>query len=331
MVETISYSLSRESEYVYIDTRSPGEFEGDHIPGAVNIPIFNNEERKIVGTIYTKESVDKAVATGTDIYQKKIDLIKKDLAKYKDNHVIIYCWRGGMRSKTITELAVNLGLDAVQLKGGYKGYRKYVRDQMLTYKLKPILIVLHGLTGTGKTEIVNNFKDSIDLEGLAKHRSSLYGAIGLNPRTQKMFETLLLQKLNDLADRKYIVVEGESRKIGNIIIPEFFWKAMKKGINIRVNASMKERIKRLAAIYADDKDSIQELKSITKGLRQKLTGKVTDELVGFLDNNKIEDFMEGMLIHYYDPLYSHSIDELKYEFEITVDSCASLNDHYNVV
>jgi len=324
MINTIDYASTLNTDVknniVYIDTRSPGEFEKDHIPNSKNIAIFDDEERAIVGIIYARISVDDAFDKGKEIYDKKITQIKEQLMEYKGSKLIIYCWRGGMRSKVITELADEIGLDAIQLKGGYKSYRKYVRETLDSFKLKPKLVVLHGLTGSGKTDLLSLFSTMIDLEGLAQHRSSVYGSIGLKPKSQKAFESMLLAKLQELNDEEYILIEGESRKIGNVIMPEFLYKEMKKGINIRVNCSFESRARRLAKIYIGNKRDMQKTKDITKSLAKKIGKKTVNEMLKCLDENQVTDFMKLILEKYYDPLYKYSIDKIDYSMSVDTDN-----------
>jgi tRNA 2-selenouridine synthase len=212
-----------------------------------------------------------------------------------------------------------MGLGCFQLSGGYKSYRKHVREQLESFSLKPGLVVLHGLTGSGKTELLKQFKDSLDLEGLARHRSSVYGAVGLFPHTQKMFESLLLQELQRLSKRKNILIEGESRKIGNIIMPGFLFSAMKRGVNVRVGCTLRSRVKRLASIYADSPRDVANVREITKGLESRLGKKTVSELLGFLDKGETGMFMQVLLEKYYDPLYMHSIGDLAYDISIDSD------------
>jgi len=321
----VSYSdtLKMDSP-VYVDTRSPGEFAVDHIPGAINIPILDNEERAVVGTLYTRVGHEEAYEKGRAIYEAKLAAIKSQLIQYKKKKLIIYCWRGGMRSKVITELAQSTGLDAEQLAGGYKKYREHVRKKLESFRLHPRLIVVHGLTGTGKTEIVNQFTQSIDLEGLAQHRSSVFGAVGLEPNSQKRFESLLLHELESKNRYDFLVVEGESRKIGNIIIPEFFWKAMRHGINVRLEAPFEERVKRLCSIYTNP-GNIQKTLEIARGLKQLPKRK---EIVEHLQKGRTREFMTMILRLYYDPLYSHSLDAL--EYDLVAKDADAIRKKYNI-
>jgi len=321
-VNTIEFRKARGRDVQYVDTRSPGEFEIDHIPGAINLPIFNDEERAIVGTIYTRESHEKAYEKGREFYEKKIESIKKSL-KQIEKPKVIYCWRGGMRSKVITTLGAEIGLDCMQFVGGYKKYREYIREHLYNYKLKPKLIVIHGLTGSGKTDVIEKLSEAIDLEGLAQHRSSAFGAIGLNPASQKMFETNLFYTLEELKNRKFIVIEGESRKIGNIIMPEFLFKAMKKGIIVKASCTFENRVKRLNSIYTNNKKNIEKTKEIILSLQKKIGKKRSSEMLDALEKEDIPEFMKLILKHYYDPLYKFSIDKLEAEFEINTDSISA--------
>jgi tRNA 2-selenouridine synthase len=310
-MDTISCEEALRNACTFIDTRAPVEFAVDHIPGAVNIPILDNEERALVGTMYAKVDKELAIKKGYEIYGKKIGFLENELSKIKGK-IVIYCFRGQMRSETITKLALDSGLDAVQLKGGYKAYRQYVREHLHKFRLRPKLIVVYGLTGTGKTELLQQFSDMIDIEGLAQHRSSVYGAVGLKPNTQKMFESLLYQELLSLNSRKYILIEGESRKIGNVMLPEFLFSAMREGIKIKLEASKAERVKRLVSIYAGKPNLIPVLREKTMSLEKRLGKNIVAELLECLDKGDHERFMEILIDKYYDPLYGHTIDGFDY-------------------
>jgi tRNA 2-selenouridine synthase len=338
MVETITYSKSvKMDDIVYIDTRSPGEFEIDHIPGSINVAILDNDERKLVGTMYKQVSQNQAIEKGLEIYEKKIEEIKKTLSDATNGNnktLVIYCWRGGMRSKTITKLATKDGIKCFQLKEGYKKYREYIRINLHDFKLKSKLVVLHGLTGSGKTDLLVKFKDMIDLEGMAAHRSSLFGSIGLTPNTQKRFETLLFEKLNSLNGKENILIEGESRKIGNIIMPEFLHKAMKKGINVKVDCKFESRVGRLVDIYTSNNADINKTKEITKTLTKKLGKKIVSEMIESLEKNELDKFMKIILEKYYDPLYKYSIEDLKYDLDVNSDdmneAVEKINEKYKI-
>ncbi|MSR86470.1 tRNA 2-selenouridine(34) synthase MnmH, partial [Candidatus Woesearchaeota archaeon] len=199
-------------EYVFVDVRSPKEFIEDHIPGAINIPLFSNEERAIVGTLYKQVGKDVAIDKGLEIVGHKLPEMIQEYQTLKEKRIIVYCWRGGMRSGSVVGLLQSLKFDVVQLENGYKDYRRFVREQLDRVHI-PSLVILYGLTGSGKTEILGKIKNSIDLEGLAQHRGSIFGDIGLTQRSQKMFESLLLKRLIELQQEKVVFIEGESRRI----------------------------------------------------------------------------------------------------------------------
>lgn len=227
-MNTIRYEDTLKiKEKVYIDVRTPLEFAEDHIGGAVNIPVLSNDERALVGTIYKKESSEKAVDLGIDFFSKRLPEISTTLRKFAGKKIIAYCWRGGMRSRAFVSFLHSLNFDIVQLDGGYKSFRAVVREGLYSFEIKNKLITIYGMTGSGKTEIINKlYPESIDLEGLAQHRSSLFGHVGLNPRSQKVFEHLLYDELIRVEGMPYVFVEGESRRIGNVNIPENFFDKM---------------------------------------------------------------------------------------------------------
>ncbi|MBW2973079.1 tRNA 2-selenouridine(34) synthase MnmH [Candidatus Woesearchaeota archaeon] len=303
---------------VVIDTRSPVEFEKDRIPGSINIPILDTEERKIVGIMY-KDNPDKAIKLGYEYYNKKLPRMTeqfKNIAKNKK--IIIYCWRGGMRSQTITKLVADLGFDALLLEGGYRAYRSYIRAQLESYEPPFTFIVLYGSAGSGKTELIKKLVPSIDLEGLAQHRSSNFGAIGLNPREQKLFESLLFAKLKELEGEKFVFIEGESHKVGRVFIPNSVFKAMKQGLAVRVNCSIENRAKQIVKDYFThgEEDKIRE---IIVYLKQYLTKKVVEDLLKLMDEKNYEEVSKILLQDYYDSKYEHQIKQAECSYTVCND------------
>ena len=301
----------REGE-IFIDVRTKKEFEEATIPCAINIPLFDEAERAIVGILYKEDGKEVAVRKGIELVSEKLNKIVDSVEKL-DGKIIVFCWRGGMRSESFVNLLRSLGKDAHQLDGGYKKYREHIRKRLEGYDLKLITVVLNGLTGVGKTEILREFSNSLDLEGLAQHRSSLLGAIGLEPRSQKMFESLLLERLDKLQREKWILVEGESRKVGDLIIPDFLFKAMKNGIQILVIDDLGERTERLLGEYVPHIKNYKIKKIVD---RLKLSKKIREEMKDLIDKEQYGQFTKLILKEYYDPLYSHSIKKIKYDFKI---------------
>ncbi|MFC1801309.1 tRNA 2-selenouridine(34) synthase MnmH [Nanoarchaeota archaeon] len=303
---------------IFIDVRSPCEFVLDHIPHAINLPILDNKERHEIGIIY-KHDQEKAISLGLEYYSKKIPELTEFLKTINKNKtIIVYCWRGGMRSQTIANLIESLGHKTKLLKGGYKGYRAFIRKSLENYKANFKFIILWGNTGTAKTKIIEKLKSAIDLECLAQHRGSLFGAIGLTPRTQKSFETLLFFELERLASEKYIFVEGESRKIGNIIIPESIYKEIKNGINIRVNASVESRSKITIKEYLKP-EYIEKIKEIVPLLKRRLSKKQVENMLRLIDERDYLGFAKILLTEYYDPLYKNTLDKIEYGFTVNSD------------
>lgn len=303
-------------DVLFLDTRTPAEFIEDHVPGAVNLPILSNEERSVVGTIYKQVSKEEAVDKGIGFFSQKLPMFMKEINKYKHKRIVVNCWRGGMRSRVIVDLLRTRGYDAYQLQGGHKEYRKYVREQLEQFQLKPKMVVLWGLTCTGKTALLNHFSNSLDLEGLAQHRGSLYGGIGLQPRSQKAFENVLSWRLRELNGEKYIVAEGESRKIGDVQMPAFLYKAMLEGIPVLVTRSIKRRVEHALEEYFNTANSLRQIRDITAHLFKVISKKRQQEALCLLDEGKNKEAVEMLLEHYYDPLYNHTIKGKEYQLVI---------------
>ncbi|MBT3814689.1 tRNA 2-selenouridine(34) synthase MnmH [Candidatus Woesearchaeota archaeon] len=321
MPEKISVNKAMDlKDSVFIDVRAPIEFEKDHILEAINVPILTDEEREIVGTMYKQVCQDKAIETGMKYYEDKIPSITKKVKPFEGKTLVVYCWRGGLRSKIMTTLFESLGFKAFQLKDGYKAYRASLLKELQEFKLKPKLYVLHGLTCTGKTALLQKLPNSVDLEGLACHRGSLYGAIGLKPRSQKMFDNLLLKRLKELNSEKFIFIEGESRRIGNLMLPEFLWKAMCNGENIEVVRDLDIRVKEMVKEYFLDAEIVKDIKEISSRLWKVISKAKKQEMLDFIDAGEFEKAAKILLVYYYDPLYDHSLSKLDYSFEVNCNS-----------
>ncbi|TFH39302.1 MAG: tRNA 2-selenouridine(34) synthase MnmH, partial [Chrysiogenales bacterium] len=291
---------------VYIDVRSPSEFEIDSVIGAVNIPLFDDNERREVGTIYRMAGRDDAVIRGTAIAGEKLKELIEAFMRYRDNNIVILCARGGMRSGSIASLLASLGLTVFRLKDGYKGYRRHIVKQTGEMTLTAPLFVLQGLTGTGKTEIIRALPHSIDLEGMAGHRSSVFGGIGLASRSQKRFESLIMGRLDSLHGASHFIVEGESRKIGNLHIPDRFHAMMQAAPVILIEASMERRQEILLREYRDFCDD-ENIPAIVKSLTMKLGHAQIARLLDLYSRGNLGEFIRILLEKYYDPLYMHTL------------------------
>lgn len=312
-------------DYVIIDSRSPGEFEEDHVCGAINIPIFDNCERKEIGTVY-KDCKTKAFNLGLEYYSKKMPELVSEIKKIPEGKkVVVYCFRGGMRSKAFTQLVDLLGYEANQMIGGYKAYRNHVIDYFERFNsknYKPNFIVLWGMTGVGKTRILHSLSPMIDLEGIAKHRSSIFGAVGLKPVGQRFFESQLFSELNKLKSEDNIFIEGEGKRIGDSEIPNNVYAAMKSGVHIKVVSSIESRSKVTVEEYFKE-EYIEEIKKIIPTLKQKLSKKVVEEMLAQIDSKDYMPVAKVLLEKYYDPLYDFTFNQLDFKYEVQADDMDS--------
>jgi tRNA 2-selenouridine synthase len=307
---TYEESLNIENP-LYIDVRSPGEFQEDHIPGAINLPIFNNEERAEVGTIYKLIGREEAVIRGTEIGGKRIGDIINALTQYSGRNLVIGCARGGMRSGAVASLLESLGISTFRLKDGYKSYRRHVLGILNNISIKPRLFILQGLTGAGKTEIIKYIKNSIDIEGLAGHRSSVFGAIGLEQSSQKAFETGFCSGLLRLSSEAYMVFEGESRKVGNLHIPDNIFMQMRKAPAIFIDTPIERRVEIIKKEY-DRFHEHEKVIKIVRSLKHKISAAKIDRLIELYTSGKIDEFIEILLTDYYDALYGYTLKKMSY-------------------
>lgn len=310
---------------LFIDVRSPEEFAKGFIPGAVNIPLFDNEEREIIGTIY-KNDRSRARLKGIDFAFGKIANIIKGIEGLKgNNNLVLYCWRGGMRSKSLHFLLDSLGIESYRLLGGYKAYRRFILDQLGSYQLRKPVFVLNGLTGVGKTEVLHILAEmgcpTVDLEGLACHRGSLFGHLGIKKTPcQKQFDALLWNRLEELKDKDYLIFEGEGKRIGMVYQPDFLFAALQKGEHILLTAPLENRVERLLREYIPAGET--EKKEVEKAILtiEKYVGKTrTKELLSLLEDEDYKGLVSSLCSFYYDRLYSESKPG-KTDFVFTVDS-----------
>ena len=307
---------------IFIDVRTEKEYEDDHILNAYNMPLFDNDEYCEVGTIYKKEGKHQAIDKGFDFVSPKLKnmyTVARELsAKY--DHIVIYCARGGMRSGAVANLLASIGIDLYKLEGGYKSYINYVLNYLRTIMDKKQFIVLHGLTGVGKTELLVELKknniDMVDLEYMARNTGSAFGFITYDekPPSQKTFETRIFESLF-FSNSDYIFIESESKRVGHVLVPnEIYEGIIRDGYHILIECDMKDRVKRLCKdyIYNRNEENIKDLKECINTFRKRLGHKTVDKYLELLDNKQYEELVEDYLVSYYDPLYMHSINQYKY-------------------
>ena len=219
-----------------------------------------------------------------------------------------------MRSRAFVSLLRSLNFNILQLQGGYKSFRRYVRETLYSFDIAQPLFCIYGATGTGKTEIIRKLSPfSVDLEGLAGHRSSLFGHIGLLPRTQKRFESMLLEELFRVSKLPYFFLEGESRKIGDINLPEMIYSKMSSCNIIKVFSEMSTRVNRIVKEYFNSDEKIGQIKKVLDShvLMIKLGKRNMDYLKECLQKGDYENLVGLLLEKYYDPMYIHSQKKLK--------------------
>lgn len=326
----ISSFLSLAKTTTVLDVRSPGEYNHAHLPGAISFPLFSDEERKVVGTTYKQESRELAIKIGLDYFGPKMRKMVEEvegiignrlLAKgntenqaiscYKlslDNCILLYCWRGGMRSAAIAWLLDLYGFKVYTLQGGYKSFRNHA---LATFKIPFPIKIIGGYTGSGKTEVllelVNRGEQIIDLEGIAIHKGSAFGNIGLPKQpTQEMFENLLAKKLLEVKEllgsnsESSIWVEDESQRIGLVNIPKDFWDNMRNSSLFFLDIPFEQRLEYIVQGYGNLErtkvaDAIIRIKKRLGPLETKLA----------LENLSIGNVKEcfRILLKYYDKYY----------------------------
>lgn len=320
--------LPKLDEAVYIDVRSEREFSEGTIPGAVNIPLFDNEERARIGIIYTQESPKKAMETGLGIASGKLPSLYKKFENIAGKKpVMLFCWRGGMRSKSLAAVLDVMGLNVFRLSGGYKAYRRSLVE-FFEAEFPFHVVVLRGNTGTGKTELLQKLKAEgypvIDLEGLSNNRGSVFGSVGLGLQpTQKQFESLLFKELANYQNHPFLLVECESKRIGRVSLPNSLFQAMQEGTQILIYDTVENRAKRLVREYTLVPEMLEELKTALERLKKRLGKGNIEELIHLLEIKKYEEFAKKLIIEYYDLLYGYpNEDNDNYDYCILNSSIA---------
>lgn len=302
--------LERSASIPVVDVRSPSEFQQGHIPGAVNIPLFDDNERAKVGTTYRQVNKEAAVYAGLEIAGKKlVELVKEgEREAGKSKTLLLHCWRGGMRSSSMAWLFETAGIHCFILLGGYKTYRRYIKEMLaLPYSLK----VVGGRTGSGKTAILQQLhamgNQVVDLEALAHHKGSAFGALGEQeqPSTEQ-FENDLFKVLSGLDSEKEIWIEDESRNVGKCVIPGELYEGMRKADTYFLDIPREERARYLVKHYAvHDRE---ELVACVQKIHKKLGGEQAKLAMDSIDQ---EDYYSAAMItlRYYDKAYMHSLEK----------------------
>lgn len=312
---------------VIVDVRSPCEFVNESIPGAINIPLLSDEERAEVGKVYKEKGEFRARRRALGLVAPRIpEIVDRISASKKENHtLVVHCWRGGMRSEAVVSFLSLMGIDCWRLTGGYKAWRRCVMDDFEadTYPFK--VVVLDGLTGVGKTEVLKTLADIgldvLDLEAIANHRGSIFGGIGLGEQpTQKNFDGFLWERLRTFSG-DCVFLEAESRKIGSVRLPEFLMERIKYGTKILLESNLSCRVERISRDYhiLDHKEALLDLLGRVRIFKERLGHEKLKGLSDALKEDRGDDFIESMLRDYYDPLYSRHIRR-RADYDLTVCS-----------
>jgi len=302
-----------DDKYVVIDVRTGDEYLEGSVLESINIPLFNEAEREKIGLVY-KKSPKAARFLALDIVGPKLSrFIRKIYGICQGKIPVAVCWRGGMRSRATVELLQMAGIEALQLRGGYRRYRQHMYQQLNGFQLKSQLVVIKGKSGTGKTEILNILADwgqpVLDLEGLASHRGSTFGGHELEAAaTQKNFDIYLLKELQRLEGQKWILVEGESKRIGNIYLPNFLFEAMQNAPVIEVESAMEKRVARIVMDYSPQSHQarLQMYRALFR-LKHRLSKANLSELKQCLDDEDYHRFVQLVLTTHYDNNYDHQL------------------------
>ncbi|WP_031514474.1 tRNA 2-selenouridine(34) synthase MnmH [Desulfofalx alkaliphila] len=300
------------SNACYIDLRSEIEYDEDTLPGAVNLPLFNSEERARIGTLFKNEGEERAKQLGLELAGPKLKDLYLEIKERSKNKVpVIFCWRGGMRSQFVAAVLSSLGVNFVRIIGGYKSYRRWVFNYLNQEELPHKAVVLHGLTGVGKTHVLEKLEKKgapvLDLEGLACNRGSVFGNINMPPSPgQKKFESLIVDKLETFAPSKYFIVECEGKRLGNLLVPQVITKKINSGYKILLYAKLSTRVNRIIEDYTVGLNhNIKELQISTTRLAKRLGWKKVEEINLLLEEENFTEAFSYLLTFYYDPLYKY--------------------------
>ena len=295
-----------------IDVRSPSEFEEDHVPQSINLPVLTDKERALVGRIYKEENKFEAKKLGAALISKNISkhISENLIQKGKEWKPAIYCWRGGQRSYALATILSQIGWNVAVMEGGYKSFRKsiskFIDEEIGKFKI----VLITGNTGTAKTEMLKALRQKgiqiVDLEELANHKGSVFGSQGQMQPSQKRFETALFKAFNEKKKNQYVVLEAESNKIGNISIPRGLWNIMKDASQIELIAPIDYRSSFLITQYSEIIKNKSLLKKQIRSLNHLSGSKQVDEWLKLAEEEKFSLLATSLMENHYDPRYKKS-------------------------
>lgn len=302
---SIESFLSCTKDIPFFDVRTPAEFEKGHISGAQNLPLFTNEERAVIGTLYKQKGRDDAFKEGLKFVGPKLHQFVETAEKTGSQAIGLYCWRGGMRSGSMAWLLQSAGFKVQLLEGGYKSYRGLIKSVFEPLKI----ILVSGNTGSGKTELLHALRDQeaqvLDLEGQAHHKGSAFGAIGETPQpTTEQFQNDVIAKVLTFDLDKPVFVEDESITIGKVVLPDELFAAMGVSPWIELQVPKPDRVKRLVSYYGDADTEV--LAEGIRRVKKKLGGVETREALEALETGDLDE-VASILLTYYDRMYQKGI------------------------
>lgn len=292
-----------------IDVRSPSEFDEDHVPGAINLPVLSDEQRHEVGTVYRNRPFEARRLGASYINARVAEHLGGELAtRPKGWRPLLYCWRGGMRSRSFAVVLRSIGWRAGVLEGGYKAWRRFMiadlekrfNDRALTFHL------LSGLTGTAKSHLLTALGEAgaqiLDLEMLANHRGSILGSMGPQP-SQKRFESALYESISACDPGRPVFVEAESNRIGTVQLPAALWHRFRTGVVHAVSLPLEERVRHLLAHYPHFQEDPARLVATVDGLRRIRGNEIVDQWAEFINAGDWTSFVRSVLVNHYDKVY----------------------------
>lgn len=300
-----SYSL-------IIDARTPHEYDEDHIPGAINLPVVDDSEFAEVGTIHGSDPHTAYVVGAAYASTNIASHIRNHIAKQPHGaRLLVYCFRGGKRSRVWADTLRNIGFETEVLRGGWKEYRRWVMRSLETLPASLDYRVLAGLTGCGKTRLLHELERQgnqvLDLEGMASHRGSLLGSVPGEPQpTQKAFDSALLAKLRSFDKARPVWVEAESKKVGNLQLPASLFEAMRRSQVLHISAPIQERVRLLLEDYPHFANHPQDMVAKLEPLKPLVGGEELALWRSLAETRQAAALFERVLIAHYDPSYLRS-------------------------